>query len=439
MKRICLILLALTLPLVSCQSVLSVPQGIQEQTDEEETAKMQPDEKETAKEQKMTETKKESYDYPPVCDKLSLEKINSFPIANADMTKEELRSLCVEFFAYCQSFAWTPAEDYTYTIKSKNRDVTLKQGTVYGGLPYVTSGRGNIYHLMEYYDEETGVVDVKKVGADPVRFGNQCSFGSFWAWTRVVNSAAFGGTNHLVAKNGFIPVGPYTYDTDIDVFGNPDTPTICNENGEQTMYLSYAAMKPADGLVRSKGAGHVIMCATAPVVVKNADGSINGEESYFTYIHQASGWSDQKQSDGSAFRAQTVPYTKKTFAETFKESYLPFTFAEFLGTDPVENATTDFSHEKETVTIEELKLGTITSNYPISHAVLTVTDENGTVLLKKSFFCEKINQRNFCLGSAMFPAEINPLAKENRNITITCRLGNGETPTVYQGTLVSEK
>ncbi|MBQ3075082.1 MAG: hypothetical protein IJC26_03350 [Clostridia bacterium] len=341
MKKLRLLLVfAISLPLISCGKPLTPPSADKtDQTKETITS-------ETTM-TTMTETKSKKYDYPEVCDKLSLEAINSFATASADMTADQLRQLCVEFFAYCQSFAWTPAEDYTFTVRSKNRDVTLKRGTVYGGLPYVTSGRGNVYRLMEYYDEETGVVDVKKAGSDPIQFGNQCSFGSFWAWARVVNSANFGGTNHLVAKNGFLPIGPYKYDFSISEFGNPTTVEICKENGEQVMFSSYAALQPADGIVQSMGRGHVIMCASVPVIVKNDDGSINGKESYFTYIHQASSWSDQKQSDGSPFRAQTVPYSKMTFAEAFKGSYLPFTFGEFTGADPVEKSETVFSHSKE--------------------------------------------------------------------------------------------
>lgn len=424
MRKICfLLILSVLIPLSSCGSALPSSQS--------ETA--------TEKKERITmmENTNDSFDYPEVCDKLSLKTLDSFPIASDQMSEDELRKLCVEFFAYCQSFAWTPSEDYTFTIQSKKRDVTLYQGTVYGGLPYVTSGRGNVYRLMEYYDEKTGVVDVKKAGADPVQFGNQCSFGSFWAWARVVNSAEFGGTNHLVAKNGFLPIGPYKYDFSISTFGAPDTKEICEVNGEQTMFRSYAELKPADGIVQSMGRGHVIMCASLPVVVKNDDGTINGEESYFTYIHQASSWTDQKQSDGSPFRAQTVPYSKKTFAETYKESYLPFTFAEFTGASPVEKSEIAFSHTEDTITVEEMKQSTVSSNYAVSHAVVTVTDEDGKALMSKTAFCTKVNQKEFSLGSCLYPAELTTLAKEGHTLTVTCRLGNGETPTVYKGTLVS--
>ena len=98
---------------------------------------------------------------------------------------------------------------------------------------------------------------------------------------------------------------------------------------------------------------------------------------------------------------------------------------------------TFFSHEKETITVDEIKLGTITSNYAISHATITVNGEDKNELFTKSVPCEKINQKVFSLGASLFPAELHTLAKEDHLVTITCRLGTGEIITVYQGTLVS--
>ncbi len=399
------------------------------------TATLTPTEVKTTAEKKTEESKKESYDYPEVYDKLSLKKINSFPTASSNMSEDELRQLCVDFFDFCQSFAWTPSEDYTYTVRNKKSDVTLKRGTVYGGLPYVTGARGNIYRLMEFYDEETGVVDIKKAGADPLKFGNQCSFGAFWAWARVINSATFNGTSQMVSKNGFIPVGTYSYDLSLEEFGTPNTQEICAKNGEQVMYSSYAALKPADGLVYSLNAGHVIMCSSNPVVVKNTDGSIDGEKSYFTYIHQSTAWTASKQSDGSAFRAQTIPHSKKTFAETFKENYLPFTFAELTGEDPVECSETSFSHTKDTMTVAELQKAVIQSNYAISHATFTITNENNSVVLTKTVLCDKVDQKSFTFASGYLPADLKNHAKKNRAITVTCRISTGEELTVYEGIL----
>ena len=102
----------------------------------------------------------------------------------------------------------------------------------------------------------------------------------------------------------------------------------------------------------------------------------------------------------------------------------------------MEKSETVFSHSKETMTVDEMKQGIITSNYAISHAVITLTDKDGTVLLSKTAFCTKANEKEFSLGSCLYPSQLSTLAKESPSITVTCRLSTGEIPAVYQGTLI---
>ena len=53
--------------------------------------------------------------------------------------------------------------------------------------------------------------DMTEAEKNPKLFGNQCSFGAYWGWGRVINSANYGGTNEMVLKNGFLRVGDYSY------------------------------------------------------------------------------------------------------------------------------------------------------------------------------------------------------------------------------------
>ena len=167
MKRILSFILCLTilLPLCACSSGLSAEPQTAE-TKDETTEKTSAETKETV--------------YPVVNDLLTREKIDAFPIANDSMTLEEKRQLCIDFFRFTKQFAWTASDNYSYVIESSGRKVTLTKGKVYGSLPYVTIGSGNVYRILDYYDEKTGVIDVEKAGADPILFGNQCSIGAFW-------------------------------------------------------------------------------------------------------------------------------------------------------------------------------------------------------------------------------------------------------------------
>ena len=151
MKRIIALLLALcSLLLASCSQGLST-------TEEAETTEIAETKKEEAE-------KKEEEFIPTatLTDKLSWDKINAFPKANENMTPEEARELCVSFFRFCQSFAWTPDQDFSFQRNAKGSITDLKKGTVYGGLPYGGVSTGTIYRLMEVYNTETGVVKMKE-------------------------------------------------------------------------------------------------------------------------------------------------------------------------------------------------------------------------------------------------------------------------------------
>ena len=167
--------------------------------------------------------------------RLTWENINSFPIKSEEMSLMERRMLCVNFFQFAKTALWIPDGDFSYVRNKKGTVDKMSAGEIYGGLPYIGSSTGNIYRVMDYMDEERGVVDMSEISKYPLLFGNQCSRGSYWGWARIVNSADFDGTRDMVASRGFVPVGPYTYDLSIKSFN------------EQTLSLKIAkSERPAD-------------------------------------------------------------------------------------------------------------------------------------------------------------------------------------------------
>ncbi|MBQ3075083.1 MAG: hypothetical protein IJC26_03355 [Clostridia bacterium] len=374
--------------------------------------------------------------YPKVNDLLTRAKIDEFPIADDNMTLEEKRQLCIDFFRFTKLFAWTPSENYSYVIESSGRKVTLQKGKVYGSLPYVTIGSGNVYRILDYYDEETGVIDVEKAGADPILFGNQCSIGAFWGWSRVCNKANYTWTQAMTKANGFIPVGPYTYDDSVDDFAKGvSTMDICAANGKETMFESYAALKPADGLVQYISAGHVIMCSEVNVV-RDASGKIDEEKSYIRYIDQTSGWKDDTQTNGDPFRRQGNVDAKLTFAKLFSYSYLPWTLPELVGLDPVEKSETTFSFtESDTISIEQLKSANVTSNYAISDAYVRILDAEGKEVDYKVVRARKASVKELSLEKAIFPTTMGKYATDDFSIRIEVQISTGERVTVFEGKL----
>ncbi|MBE6711930.1 MAG: hypothetical protein E7580_00255 [Ruminococcaceae bacterium] len=369
--------------------------------------------------------------------RLTWENINSFPLKSADMSTDELRQLCLDFFKFSKTALWIPDEDFSYVRNKKGTIDKMFAGEIYGGLPYIGSSTGNIYRLMDYMDEERGVVDMSEVSKYPKLFGNQCSVGSYWGWARVINSADYDWTFNMVASRGFIPVGPYTYNPDIASFNELSTVTICQNNGEQTMFKSYANMLPADGLISNDpSVGHVVMCSAKPVVFYNTNGAIDGEKSYLYIVDQHQAWVEKENSAGVVYQHKNYIDRKLTFASLLKSNYVPFTFGEFLGTDPVEETECTFGHEGSEITVEQLKTAVATANYGISDTYVYVKDAEGTVLFYKVKRAPKAGMKTMDLSEVVYAATFSPYADGKHTVEIVCQLGTGERPTIYTGTLV---
>ena len=375
-------------------------------------------------------------EYPYVCDKLSRKKIREFPVASYAMSPQELRQLCLDFFLFSKTFAWTPSEQLSYVRNQKGTVDTLKLGTVYGGLPYVRNGSGNVYRFMDYYDPETGVLDTAAAGEDMKLFGSQCSIGIYWAWGRVVNSARFGWTYDMVQSRGFLRVGPYMYDDSITRFGTGlTTAQICEDNGKQTMMESYATMQIADGLVYSHDGGHVLMCATEPVVERYWNGEINPRRSYIYFVDQAQSWATRPQSNGDPFILKHNIDTKITFEELYNNHYIPFTFAELLGEDMVEDLSFDFSHTGSAIAVQELAEGYLSSNYGISDIYISLWNSDDELICSGVKRMERGGILRTGLGAAIERKDWLPYAREGHTVEVVAQFSNGERLTVYSGTL----
>ena len=91
---------------------------------------------------------------------------------------------------------------------------------------------------------------------------------------------------------------------------------LAAENGEQVMFESYALIQPADGL---NNQGHIRLASSTATVVRNEDGTINGEKSWMLYCDQGcytSGYGRkhaQKTPDGDHYFVQGGIDVKVTF------------------------------------------------------------------------------------------------------------------------------
>ena len=78
--------------------------------------------------------------------KLHAADVNALPVSHGDMTKDELRQLCLAYFELQLTFQWTPSRSVTdYPSTYANVKKTLDKGSVYGGIPYQNVSTGNLY------------------------------------------------------------------------------------------------------------------------------------------------------------------------------------------------------------------------------------------------------------------------------------------------------
>lgn len=367
--------------------------------------------------------------------------IDAIPIATADMTEDQLRQIVLDFFRLQLTFQWTPKESFEYTIVTYQEPRPFQAGTVYAGLPYQGNfNSGNLYLAMVYYDSNTGILDNTSMDGQTFSqtFGNHCTSGPYWAWSRVINSTLRYTNICMTESYGFLPVGDYEYNIP-QWSDTAKTKSVCQENGQQRMYECYALLEPADGIFMFYSLGgnsHCRMVSSYPQVVRNSDGTINGEESYLLFMDQGSSLKDYTAADGSTVQLQGKVDHKATFAQLFEKSYVPFTFAEFQGTDPVEPAEVTLALPEQ-VTTSQLATSAINANYAISYVEATLSDKNGKAVYQVLEPAGALDVKEMFLGKVLDLSELSPYAESGDHaLKITLQLSTGQLLTLYEGTLI---
>ena len=399
--------------------------------------------------------------YTHIEEQLSWEAINAFPIKSSDMSIDEARQLCVDFFKFSKTACWIPDETYNFVKNASGTADVITKGQIYAGFPYVGVGSGNVYRMMDYMDEDNGVIDMSNaVESDKPydgwkTFGNQCSIGAYWGWARVINSAKYRWTQDCVQNRGFLRIGPYTYDDDLVRLGgktngvaNPNTVKILEDNGMQTMFESYAELKLGDGMTYYTTAGHVIMASSDAYVERRENGEIDPIKSFVTITDQGQTWETGSNASGDVYEYKLGVDTKKTFMDLYSSNYIPWTFAEWLGTDPIEETKCSFSHTGDTITLAQLWESKVTANYGIADIYAIVHDSEGNEVYKHAVRSMQagLMERKF-VESLPEDTAVNYVEKwgtlefdegETYTVSIVVQLGTGERPTVYTGELLAE-
>lgn len=269
---------------------------------------------------------------------------------NLHVTGSTVSSLPVRLYTISESgkavMVTDPKTDTAYKLGVKNAEgsVLFFNGEANGvGTPflYTTSELGDAmdvylktvdggYHL--YFNAVGAWTDYGFY----LTMGNDCSGAVTWAWLQVSNTLVEDTLTHSIPykggvyvqttqymiptetsreRKGIYPVGSWEsvtvnedgkyvtpeYDASKGAYVCTDevyTSAVLNTNGIDTMYEAYAQAHKADAVVCfvdywassiPRPAGHARLIAADPVVIRNADGSINPKSSYLLCSEQGAG------------------------------------------------------------------------------------------------------------------------------------------------------
>ena len=392
-----------------------------------------------------TEPRKDYSKYAGIVEdpKTWYDELMALPIANENMTEEELRQLCVDAFRINMTFPWTPTKDIynTFTLLEKTYESTLPAGIAYSGLLYNSgAAAGNVWKVLSYYDKETGAVDIDAMEGNHISvLSSACAYGAHQAWNRVSNSSNLRGMDsYKLGQSDIVLVGSYTSaPSNYSFMAGDGTLQVIADNGEQVMCESYANTKPADGLY-SSSAWHVMMCSATPEVVRFPDGTIDAANSYMLVCEQrADGTkSDElnyQQGNGKIMRPLGTVDRKYTFQWLMEHGYLPFTLKEFTGEDPIEpgkawmGSQTQELENGSDMTAEELFTKQVYTNYALCTVEIQVKNPDGQVLLSydAGLMTAPVDYYK-SISSAYQPERLAPYADGKNTVHIYTRLANGE-------------
>ena len=363
----------------------------------------------------------------------------ALPIANADMTEEELRQLAVDAFKAHGSFTWTPTREITYTFEllDKSSDIVIPTGIAYAGMFYCNNvAKGNVWKALQYYDVETGTMDIEAMrGSELEYLSSACARAVEWALARVSNSH---GLETMSSYTNLLRVGPYTFLTGQYGFDHGDgTKNIIKDNGHDIMCQSYAAMKKAD-VVYSSSSFHVMMASADPVVVYLSDGRINATESYILVCEQDAVGSktttkDEQQSNGVTLRHLGSVDNKYSFSDLIDKGYIPLTVKEFTGEDPIEVGEAWLGNPNRKLEngvdmdVSTLFSNSVCATYAICTVNVQVKNPAGEILLDYNTGI-KTNPSSYSipLSKGMVPEEAKALADGQNTLHVMVRIANGE-------------
>lgn len=342
------------------------------------------------------------YQYPDTS-VTGLWRDNTNNISNESAVMQARQQTVVDYMQAMATVEWTVSETMNY-VASGVHNQTFVPGQTYYGLPY--NGRaGGLERFMSCMDNVNGVnVATTRYGTDCSKaapsgwmryMGNDCSSAVAWAWMQVSPNRVTGSSDtecaggaYVITTNcmiptdtaittvdppvydnqgvqGIYPVGDWTTNTTLnsngtciydDVVGTfayqipqaPNSADFLTLNGPTVLAEAYAVARKADAIVCGDPAGHARLLTAYPVVIRNADGTLDMDKSFLVCTEQGDGLYDADTNtswriDHKWSFNNLLGYTDPTLPTGYKYSkdvYLPITIRA-LRSDLVKHAYVD--------------------------------------------------------------------------------------------------
>jgi len=306
-----------------------------------------------------------------------------------------VRDLAVKQMIDMASIEWHVSEDLVHSCKCGTTGTcegTWMPGWTYFGLPY-KHGNGSITS-MNYLIGEDGnlkdwVYDMAIRNGYDSYMGAMCSSASQMGWWRVSNSVDHMQCVYMLPEfpeYGCIPVGTGWWEN-AKHNDRYDTENYIKSCTDQVFFEALALTHRGDCVVNGLEVGdHVRMVTQEPVVVRNVNGEINGDESYLCTTELSGTLIDE---DAQVLTNWKVN-RKYTFEQLRGTGYMPVTIEELLTgeMEPGECTIIDGADGKQGMT-----MGTVKGNYFLESVTLVITDSKGNEVLNK-FISPKAGKYN---------------------------------------------
>jgi len=303
-----------------------------------------------------------------------------------------------------------------------------------------------------------------------MRMGNDCAGALDWAWLAISPVDVFQGgaaprsTHYLIPTSGvqkqygIYPVGQMKGDTfdgedaAYEVVSKTDSQEFVNLNGDAVICEAYAMSRKADAVIFRTDSGHVRMLAVDPVVIRNADGSVDAKQSYMITHEQGDGLFDRRDRGTNSSWRLNYRYTfdillhgssKENAKERTAEAgsgvaYIPITIRA-LREETVLTPTINVYPAAGNSEITSPESGSFSSAYRITSTHLVIKDVSGNIVKDETCHNSHTNGDKKITLALQYDGITKDLAPGQYTFTITAALSDGSVHTVAEDLAFEKK